>query len=371
MSLDTVLYEYKRSFDEDNNKDSNSFFYRLGFREKPFESCDNSFKNFNSDIDVSKFSNGLSDVSKVKIKGVLDYRKFLKLGVFAMFSTVLTLNAFYSEFKYFKKESSGFQMEVLDYEENNFSKEDWDNLKVLVGEEWNKFQLKLEDIVDFKGDELDSRSAFDNEILDDMYLNVDNNLSSKYSRHTFKGMFYRTARWDRLICETEKKYELEEGILAGLIMRESRGDPLALNNLRDGGAGLCMLQPGIAKFYGGKVLNNNGSVNANFKHGDKLYSLVREYGFDYESLKVVDHRFDAEKNIDIAAQFLFDLSKRYNNWDDVLSAYNRGTPAKNPKRTRHVEAVRDYQIYYLNEKKKLGKYVNDELLFNLQKNVKI
>ncbi len=187
--------------------------------------------------------------------------------------------------------------------------------------------------------------------------------SNKYST---KGRYLRTHRWDEITQNVEKKYGIEEGLLSGLQMRESFGNPLELNSGDDGGAGLMMFQPGTAKGYGLKVYDNAGATGRDRNHGRKLRELVRENGYDYEKLAAIDERFDVLKSTEAAGKYLKDLYDQYGSWDDALSAYNRGTPAVNPKATGHVKTTREYQQYYLEQKSEEGEKVDEKVLTRLQ-----
>jgi len=200
----------------------------------------------------------------------------------------------------------------------------------------------------------------------EQYIEIDEKLPKKHKITSVEGQFYRTARWDEYITKAEKKYGTEEGLIAGLIMAESRGDPLALNGTRDGGAGLGMIMPGVALSYGFIVLDDCTSVTANFNHGKKLSETLKEYNYDYEKLKIIDERFNIEKSVDLMGQILFKLNRKYGNSNDSLSAYNRGRPAKYPEQTNHVIRVRLSQIFYLEQKQKMGIEIDTEHLNNLK-----
>jgi len=173
-----------------------------------------------------------------------------------------------------------------------------------------------------------------------------------YTRGNIDKVVEKTYKcWGEIIDRTERKYGLEEGILTGLMIRESKGNPLMLNSLDDGGAGLMMFQPGTARNYGLKVYEDAKSTGRDKNHGRKLRILVNKYKHDYQSLLEIDERFDPEKCIDAAGRFLRDLHKRYKTWDRALSAYNQGRPARNPLKTRHVRMSRHYQKLYLNLKR--------------------
>lgn len=169
---------------------------------------------------------------------------------------------------------------------------------------------------------------------------------------TEKGKFQRTYRWDETLDVMEEKYKIPKGILKGLAMRESYGDPLRLNEGKDGGAGLFMFQPGTAIEMGLKVYGSSKKSNADYKHGAELRKLIAKNKNDYTKMGKIDERFDIEKASDAAARYLKKQYNRYHSWnrklswDKALSAYNQGHPAPNPKDTKHVQTVREYQRFY-------------------------
>ena len=94
-------------------------------------------------------------------------------------------------------------------------------------------------------------------------------------------------------------------------MRESYGDPLRLNESRDGGAGLFMFQPRTAKHYGLKIHGTSERSSADRGHGEDLHKLVEENNYDYSKLAVIDERFDVKKSAEAAARYLKDDYKKY------------------------------------------------------------
>ncbi|RKX58626.1 MAG: hypothetical protein DRP29_06210 [Thermodesulfobacteriota bacterium] len=182
-----------------------------------------------------------------------------------------------------------------------------------------------------------------------------------YTRGSIDKIVEKTRRcWGDIIEKTEKKYGIEEGVLAGLLIRESLGYPLMLNKANDGGAGLMMFQPGTARAYGLKVYENSKSTGRNKAHGRRLRELTNKYKGNHSALSKIDERFDPEKCIDAAGRFLRDLHKRYKTWDRALSAYNQGRPARNPLKTRHVRMSRKYQKMYLMEGNGLYRLVQED-----------
>ena len=132
---------------------------------------------------------------------------------------------------------------------------------------------------------------------------------------SIRGKFERTFRWNKQIAAAERKYKIEEGILGGLIMRESEGDPLKLNSRDDGGAGLMMFQPGTARLMGLKVYGNSKATGVDRRHGRALRSLVIKHNGNLKILANLDQRFDIEKSIDTGARYLRRLYDKYSTWN--------------------------------------------------------
>ncbi len=169
------------------------------------------------------------------------------------------------------------------------------------------------------------------------------NFSNRYSE---RGRFLRTYRWRKVISEAEKRYNLPRGILAGIIMEESMGNPLELNSRADGGAGLMMFQPGTAREYGLKTLGNSESTGIDRKQGEELAYLVRKEKYNLRKLGNIDERFNITKSVFAGARFLERLHQRYHSWNDAISAYNNGTPLEEARNTNYVEKVKNYQRIY-------------------------
>lgn len=176
---------------------------------------------------------------------------------------------------------------------------------------------------------------------------IDPKKVTETSKYTEQGRFLRAYRWHNIFTKLEREYPIEPGLLAGLAMRESYGNPLELNESGDGGAGLFMFQPGTAKQFGLKTYGNSNASGRDRNHGLKLARLVQDEGWNYERLSRMDERFDVEKSGEAATQFLVQLHEKYGSWDKALSGYNRGTPHPNPELTDHVIMTRRYQKFYL------------------------
>jgi hypothetical protein len=178
---------------------------------------------------------------------------------------------------------------------------------------------------------------------------------------TEQGRFQRTYRWDETLDQVEKKYDIPKGLLKGLAMRESYGDPLKLNSGKDGGAGLYMFSPGTGYAYGLKVSGNPKNTGVDKKNGERLRKLIAINKNDYKKMGKIDERFDVRKSSEAAAQYLKHEYDKYHSWDKALSAYNQGKPAPNAKDTKHVKAVTEYQKYYNKHDKIDHKYVNSKI----------
>lgn len=185
--------------------------------------------------------------------------------------------------------------------------------------------------------------------------------------HSYYGRFLRVFRWSRILEKVEGEFGIPPGLLAGLAMRESFGDPLALNANDDGGAGLFMFQPGTAKLFGLKVWGNSNATGRDRNYGIKLRQWAESMNWDYERMSKEDERFDVEKSARAAAKYLKVEYKKYGSWDAALSAYNCGMPSRSPEDTDHVRSVRVYQRCYLKNVKELGEEVSESSLKEVER----
>jgi hypothetical protein len=170
---------------------------------------------------------------------------------------------------------------------------------------------------------------------------------SRTSIYSIDGRFQRTYRWNSIISDAEAKYHIPPGLIAGLIMQESMGNPLQLNTTGDGGAGLMMFQPGTARDYGLRTYGNSNATGPDHSHGNQLIRLITKENYQLDRLRRIDERFDPVLSINAGSRFMSDLYKRHRSWNNAISAYNRGTPALLPLNTRHVRNVKNFQIEYL------------------------
>ncbi|MEK6940442.1 MAG: transglycosylase SLT domain-containing protein [Nanoarchaeota archaeon] len=195
-----------------------------------------------------------------------------------------------------------------------------------------------------------AQEIFRPRIANNLETVIESNITHAHER------FVRTLRWDETISKAEEKYNIEKGLLAGLIMQESMGDPLSLNESNDGGAGLMMFQPGTARNYGLKVIGSSNKTGRDTDHGKQLRKLVDTQDRNYQVLAEIDERFDVNKSIDAGAKYLHDLHASHDSWDMALSAYNKGKPVRRPNSTQHVKSTRRFQWYYETNGGKIGQY---------------
>ena len=167
-----------------------------------------------------------------------------------------------------------------------------------------------------------------------------------------EGRFCRAFRWDVVYEKMERRYGLPQGILAGLAMHESFGNPLELNLEDEGDAGLFQITPETAKNLGLKVYGNARGYK-NRAHGKRLREFVKDRcENDYDCARTPDDRLDVERASDAAARYLRDELKRYGgDMNKALTAFNAGEGT--PVNTFYANSVSGFQKYYLERKRSL------------------
>jgi hypothetical protein len=167
------------------------------------------------------------------------------------------------------------------------------------------------------------------------------------------GRFLRTYRWDRLLSSWEQKRNIEEGLLAGIVMQESYGDPLRLGPGND--AGLWMFIPSTARKYGLKISENPKE-------------LLSKYGRNYTVLAREDERFNIFKSTEAAIRLVSNLygylKDRVSSkiWDHAIAAYNKGPSARQYSNAKYVSSVRNWQEFYLVHKQLISSRLSRETL---------
>ena len=152
------------------------------------------------------------------------------------------------------------------------------------------------------------------------------------------GRIERTERFLPLIKEYEKGFSMPKFTLYGIVMEESYGDPLHIND-GDGGAGLCHWQPASWKerktvgpknekpkvFYDSRVL-------ASQRYAKKLRNLIESTDYNLQTLSQIDNRFDIKVNLYETAETVrqnydYFKSKGYNEkfaWEAAIASINTG-----------------------------------------------
>ncbi|NOR53158.1 MAG: transglycosylase SLT domain-containing protein [Candidatus Aminicenantes bacterium] len=158
-------------------------------------------------------------------------------------------------------------------------------------------------------------------------------------------------KYDGIIKEIAKEYDLEPALIHSIILIESDYDPRAVSN--KGAMGLMQLMPATAEHYG------------------------------------VKNPFDPRENIMGGTKYLKDMCKLYyNSTDHVLAAYNAGQTAIKkyggippyPETINYIEKVKaTYRHSIIRVRTKIYKYIdssgrvvltNDRSLYNKNKDKK-
>ncbi len=192
------------------------------------------------------------------------------------------------------------------------------------------------------------------------------------SEDTPKWIAFRSIyRWDNMLTEIERVYDMPEGLLAGIVWVESWGNPIAINKI-SGAAGLAQLMSGTAEALGLRVLNNTGFAK-NQAHANELIALTRtsncnyrildsQPNCDYEELMELDQRFDPLRNLDAAAMYLAQEFGKFRRigygerqaWDKARAVFLQGNPDPTAVSIKYVEAAIKNQRSYVELKRRLG-----------------
>lgn len=158
------------------------------------------------------------------------------------------------------------------------------------------------------------------------------------------GRLQRTLRYEPIIDAIETKYSIERGILAGMMMQESYGNPLLPNSGGDGGFGIAHIQCKTARDMGAKTLNPcDMSRYHDPRHGAAITAMLRECGND---LDCISERYPQEerahiiKNLDTAARIVADGKRRHGSWDAGIKVYRGGSSRA---RRTYLSRVNEFQ----------------------------
>lgn len=163
------------------------------------------------------------------------------------------------------------------------------------------------------------------------------------------GSFQRALRFKNLTDLVEKKYNLPSGIIFCMMIQESNGMDVLPNGTDDGGAGLCHMQPIVAKEFGLKTLTRYTNKMVDKKHGKKLRELIIEKKYNYIEIAKQDDRLNPLMNLDAVARML------------VIHIHGRKITGLGPLRTaiKRYSGRYNYEHYWGNLKKYM-KLLNDD-----------
>lgn len=178
-----------------------------------------------------------------------------------------------------------------------------------------------------------------------------------------KGKFCRTYQWDAHISLAEKVNNIPKGLLAGIVMAESSGNPVILNKNDDGSAGFFQIPPSVMQGYGVPLYDKKHIEER--EYGKKLRKLAEMEGYEQGQLEQYDSRFGVGLSAFIVGKYLKEKhayieEQQKNNplfpgndaWDLAIASYKK--PAHQigncAQRIRYINKVKEYQRYYLRGK---------------------
>lgn len=154
------------------------------------------------------------------------------------------------------------------------------------------------------------------------------------------GDVQRTYRWKPVIEAVERKYGIPRGVLGGLVMQESYGDPLQPNATGDGGIGLVHTQGTTAKILGLHIYGNSYNDH-DPKHGKQLDRMFDDCGYVIECVAENDDRAHPLKNLDAIARYMLQGYRAHGNWDAAIQ-WVRGPGLVNKSTgRRYLSRVKD------------------------------
>jgi hypothetical protein len=161
------------------------------------------------------------------------------------------------------------------------------------------------------------------------------------NKGTRSGDIQRTYRWKPVIDAVESKYGIPRGVIAGLIMQESFGDPLQPNAGGDGGIGLIHTQGTTAKNLGLDIYGTSESAR-DLQHGRQLKQLIDECNYVLECVAAKDGRAHPLKNLDAIARYMMQGYRAYGSWDAAIQ-WVHGPGFVNKKRgIRYLSRVKGH-----------------------------
>ena len=124
-------------------------------------------------------------------------------------------------------------------------------------------------------------------------------------KYTDVGRAQRALRFKNITDAVEKRYKIPSGILLGMIMQESMGDPTLPNLSGDGGLGLIHMQPLMATRYGLNLITPSTALIDREQGREILKAKCNAKG-GLKELVGCDDRFHPIINVDAAARMLCD-----------------------------------------------------------------
>lgn len=133
------------------------------------------------------------------------------------------------------------------------------------------------------------------------------------------GRAQRALRFKNVTSAVEERYKIPSGILLGMIMQESMGDPTLPNLSGDGGLGLIHMQPLMATRYGLNLITPSTAL-IDREQGREIVKAKCNAKGGLKDLVGCDDRFHPIINVDAAARMLCD-SFSGSGWWGTLRRY--------------------------------------------------